>query len=224
MTDAAKSTAAAPSAPAASPAAEAPKAWANPYARKSSSVPAATPAEASQKPAADAPVVKAAPVAHAPAKAAQAPQVKAPAAAPAKPSAKPAAAPQVHPEIAALKAQVAAAHKVLSGHADNQLGALPEQAQATIKAIAGGDPAKVLATIEALRTGGLLPGQGLPKGATTTPDAAPAAAKNDAPTGDAALFAQYQKLVQAGAPMLAADFRNKNAAAIARAMKSQQNN
>lgn len=223
MTDAAKSTTST-AAPAASPAAEAPKAWANPYARKPAQVPVSAPAEASPKPAAVAPVVKAAAAAPAPAKPAHAPQVKAPAAAPAKPASKPAAAPQVHPEIAALKAQVAAAHKALSGHADNQLGALPEQAQATIKAIAGGDPAKVLDTIEALRTGGLLPGQGLPKGATTTPDAAPPAAKNDAPTGDAALLAQYQKLVQAGAPMLAADFRNKNAAAIARAMKSQQNN
>lgn len=221
MTDAAKPTtadAAAPTAP------ETPKAWANPYARKAAPVPAAAPAEAATKPAAVAPVVKAAAPAATPAKPAQATQAKAAVPSPAKPAAKPAAAPQVHPELAALKAQVAAAHKALSSHADNQLGALPEQAQATIKAIAGGDPAKVLATIEALRAGGLLPGHGLPKGATTTPDAAPAAAKNDAPTGDAALLAQYQKLVQAGAPMLAADFRNKNAAAIARAMKSQQNN
>lgn len=223
MTDAAKSTTST-AAPAASPAAEAPKAWANPYARKPAQVPVSAPAEASPKPAAVAPVVKAAAAAPAPAKPAHAPQVKAPAAAPAKPASKPAAAPQVHPEIAALKAQVAEAHKAIKGHADTQLGELPESARKSVEAIAGGDPTKVLATIKALREGGLLPGQGLPKGATTTPDAAPAAAKTDAPTGDAALLAQYQKLVQAGAPMLAADFRNKNAAAIARAMKSQQNN
>lgn len=222
MTDAAKPAAAA--APAAPAEAAAPKAWANPYARKASSVPAAATSEAAPQPAAVAPVVKVAAPAATPAKPVQAPQAKAPATA-TKPAAKPTApTPQVHPEIAALKAQVAEAHKVLKGHADSQLGALPESARETIKSLSGGDPAKVLSTIEALRAGGLLPGQGLPKGATTTPDAAPAAAKNDAPTGDAALFAQYQKLVQAGAPMLAADFRNKNAAAIARAMKSQQNN
>jgi hypothetical protein len=194
-------------------AAEAPKAWANPYARKAApAAPAApvTPApEASaapaQPPAPKAPVAKAPP-----------PVAKAAAKAPAAPS-----APPVDPKYAALESTVKAQREALSGFASQALADVPEAVRAAVKALAGNDPSKQLSALATLKANGLVAGA-LPVGATTGAASPPPAPTPKVADAEASVVAEYERLLKRGAHIHASVFYAKNRAVIERA-KSANN-
>jgi hypothetical protein len=190
------------------PAAEAPKAWANPYARKAAPAAPVTPApEASaapaQPPAPKAPVAKA-PVAKAAAKAPAAPP-----------------APPVDPKYAALESTVKAQREALSGFASQALADVPEAVRAAVKALAGNDPTKQLSALATLKANGLVAGA-LPVGATTGAASPPPAPTPKVADAEASVVAEYERLLKRGAHIHASVFYAKNRAVIERA-KSANN-
>ena len=189
-------------------AAEAPKAWANPYARKAAPAAPVTPApEASaapvQPPAPKAPVAKA-PVAKAAAKAPAAPP-----------------APPVDPKYAALESTVKAQREALSGFASQALADVPEAVRAAVKALAGNDPSKQLSALATLKANGLVAGA-LPVGATTGAASPPPAPTPKVADAEASVVAEYERLLRGGAHIHASVFYAKNRAVIERA-KSANN-
>ena len=189
-------------------AAEAPKAWANPYARKAAPAAPVTPApEASaapaQPPAPKAPVAKA-PVAKAAAKAPAAPP-----------------APPVDPKYAALESTVKAQREALSGFASQALADVPEAVRAAVKALAGNDPSKQLSALATLKANGLVAGA-LPVGATTGAASPPPAPTPKVADAEASVVAEYERLLKRGAHIHASVFYAKNRAVIERA-KSANN-
>lgn len=203
MTDAANPTPGAETPAAETPAAETPKAWANPYARKAAPVSPETPAVE----------VAAAPV-QPPAPKAPPPAAKAPAKAPPAP-----AAPPVDPKYAALESTVKAQREALAGFASQALADVPEPVRAAVKALAGNDPTKQLSALATLKANGLVSGS-LPVGATTGAATPPPSPAPKAASTDAALLAQYQSFVAAGAPSIAQSFLARNRDAIERAAKA----
>lgn len=155
------------------------------------------------------------------------PWAKRAAAKPAEPAAKPVetapaaapveAKPVVDPRVADLEARVASLSSVIARQATAELSALPENVRAYVSQIAGEDPAKRLDTIAALRASGLVTTPAaVPPGATTITPTTPAAPPSP-PNPDLALLTQYEALVAKGSAVVAAAFRTRHSAALARA-------
>lgn len=132
-----------------------------------------------------------------------------------------AVAPVADPKIADLEARVASLSGVIARQASAELAALPENVRAYVSQVAGEDHAKRLDTIAALRASGLVTSPAVvPTGATTitpTMPSAPSAPANP----DLSVLAEYKSLVAKGSAVLAASFRTRHAAAIARAEAAQ---
>lgn len=141
-----------------------------------------------------------------------APATKAPAPAAAQP-----AAPVADPRVDALMA-------VLGETVAQDLGALPPNVAATVKAIAGEDPVAQRKAINAMRANGLASvttAAPLPPPASTVMPAAPAAPIAQSPaTDDAARLAEYEKLSKA-APTIANAYRLSHADSISRALAAR---
>lgn len=123
------------------------------------------------------------------------------------------AAPASDPRVDALMS-------VLGETVAQDLSALPANVAAAAKAIGGDDPIALRKAINALRANGIAttapaaPAP-LPAPTTTLPPSGPSAAPA-APTGDAAVRAEWMSLKQRGAHIAAASFYTANAAAIER--------
>lgn len=208
----------APAATPATPAAETPaKAFANPWHRPAK---AAEPAKAAPVEA-KAPATPATPAKADPAPAAK-PAPKAPVAkAAAKVAAKAPPPPPVDPKYAALETTVRQQREALSGFASQALADVPEPVRAAVKALAGNDPTKQLAALATLKANGLVSGS-LPVGATTGAASPPPAPTPKASDNDAAIVAEYERLLKGGAHIHASVFYARNRAVIERA-KSANN-
>lgn len=176
-------------------------------------------ASAAAAPAAEAPAAPTAP--------AQPPAAEAPrqylnpyASRPAAPKPVAPAAPTPPPAAPAPDPRVDALLGVLGETVTQDLASLPANVAAAAKAIGGDDPIALRKAINALRANGIAtPAPAapapLPAPATTLPPSGPAAAAA-APTGDAAVRAEWMSLKQRGAHIAAASFYAANAAAIER--------
>jgi hypothetical protein len=210
----------APAATPATPAAEtSAKAFTNPWHRPAKAAesavdakapaPAAAPAKAATAPAAKPAPKASAPVAKAAAKVAAK-------ATPAAPS-----APLADPKYAALEQTVRQQREALSGFASQALADVPEAVRAAVKALAGNDPTKQLSALATLKANGLVAGA-LPVGATTGAASPPPAPTPKVADNDAAIAAEYERLLRGGAHIHASVFYAKNRAVIERA-KSANN-
>lgn len=194
-------------------------------------------APAAQEPAQGAPAVIApsapAPVAAAPQTPAEAPakppyvnpwQGRAPAP-PAPVAAKPDATAQpAAPAAPAADPRVDALMAVLGETVAQDLGALPANVAATVRAIAGDDPVAQRKAINAMRANGLASvanSAPLPAPASTVMPMAPATpAASPAGADDAARLAEYEKLAKA-APTIANAYRLSHADSITRALAAR---
>lgn len=131
-----------------------------------------------------------------------------------------AAAAPAQPAPPAPDPRVDALMSVLGETVAQDLSALPANVAAAAKAIGGDDPIALRRAINALRANGIAtpapaPPAPLPAPTTTLPPSGPSAAPA-APTGDAAVRAEWMSLRQRGAHIAAASFYAANAAAIER--------
>jgi 2-oxoglutarate dehydrogenase E2 component (dihydrolipoamide succinyltransferase) len=149
----------------------------------------------------------------------RAPAPVAPAAAAPVQSSPPAASPASDPRIDALMA-------VLGETVSQDLGALPANVAATVRAIAGDDPVAQRKAINAMRANGLAtalaaPIAPLPPPASTVQPAAPVAPTAPSVTSDdASRLAEFEKL-QSAAPTIANAYRLTHADSINRALAAR---
>lgn len=149
---------------------------------------------------------------------------RAPAPAPA-PVAPPPARVASTPEIAALSAQVDSMRTVIRAQADDALSGVAANIAATVRSIAGEDPAQQLAMLRTLRANGLVTSPAvIPAGASTMPASSPPATPPVATPAskDAGILAEHQRLASIS-PILAANFAHAHADALSRARASSRN-
>jgi len=140
------------------------------------------------------------------------------------------AQPVADPRIAALEASNAEHLSTISSYASAEMESTPENVRAAVLAIAGDNPAAQLKALKALRANGvgvatLTPGATTGAGAKPTAASqkpAPKAAPAESPESQA--LAHYRHLQKKGAPLLAAQFRSRNAEAINKAEAAEASN
>jgi hypothetical protein len=124
------------------------------------------------------------------------------------------------PDVADLAAQVEALRGVVRAQADDALAGVPANIAATVRSLAGEDPAAQLSALRTMRANGLVVAPAaIPTGATTLPGAPPAPPPPATPaTAEAAVLAEHTRL-SGVSPILAANFYRSNADTIERARR-----